>query len=200
MEIKNLVFDLGGVILNDHFADAAKIIAPKYDLDEQKLVDVFHKHDTDAYHTGKKSYEQRWQAILKDLGRTDIEEKELVEIHKSIFLPLFGVIEIVKELKEKYPLYMLSNQVAAILPSLELQYDFFKDFKLTVFSYRVGLAKPHQDIYQYLLDNAEMKAEESVFIDNQVDNIATAKEMGFATILFKDVNQLQTELINLNIH
>lgn len=198
--IKNLVFDLGGVILQDHFAYAAKIIAPKYGLDEQKLIDVFHKHNTDEYHTGKKTYDQRWKAILEDMGRADIDEEQLMQIHESIFLPLPGMLELVKQLKQKFPLYLLSNQVEAILPILESKYELFNDFKFSVFSCRVGLAKPHKDIFQYLIDQTGITPEESLFIDNQEDNIATAREMGFPTILFDNAEQFKAELNKLNIN
>jgi HAD superfamily hydrolase (TIGR01509 family) len=197
MEIKNLVFDLGGVILQDHFALAGKKIVEQYNVDLNKLVDAFHKHDLDIYHSGEAPYEQRIKASFEEIGRSDIDPKLIIDIIEEIFVPVPGMIELVEALKEKYSLYILSNQVEALLPKLERKYDFFKDFKYSVFSFRVGMAKPNPEIYQFLLDQTEIKPEESVFIDNMEANLVPARKLGLQTILFENAEQFQRDLVEL---
>jgi HAD superfamily hydrolase (TIGR01509 family) len=197
MKINALVFDLGGVILEDHFAIAAEKIAALYNLDTQQLIKTFKKHDSDIYHSGKASYEMRWQVVLKELDRQDIDIATLTKIHESIFQPVPKMVELIYELANEFPLYILSNQVASILPKLVKKYDFFKVFKYSVFSYQVGLAKPHPEIYQYFIDHTNIKPPEAIFIDNQQDNIDTAQQLGFQTILFKNHDQFMVDLKNL---
>lgn len=194
MEIKNLVFDLGGVILEDSFATASAKIAPLYNIEENELTRVFRKHNLDIYQNGQSTYKDRLIATLTELNRLDIDVDPLIKIIQEIFQPVPGMIELLQQSKESYVLYMLSNQTAATLPYLEDKYEFFNYFKYSVFSYRVGLAKPHKEIFEYFLKNTGIKPQESIFIDNLEDNLVTAKQLGFNTILFENEKQLQNDI------
>ena len=64
---------------------------------------------------------------------------------------------------------------------LEAELDAF--FKKTYYSFKIGMRKPNEDIYNYVLRDALIKAEETFFIDDTAPNIETAKRMGFITHL-----------------
>lgn len=195
MQIKNIIFDLGGVILEDHFPIAAEKIVEVYpNINIDELITTFHKNDLDVYHTGQKSYEQRWQAILQEINHPELDIDLLRKIHEDIFQPVPGTIEIVRKLSQNYPLYLLSNQIEALMPNLRTKYDFFELFQFQAVSYEANLCKPNLDFYQYFLDKTKINPEESIFIDNSQKNLDPATSLGIKTILFKNAQQLLNEL------
>jgi putative hydrolase of the HAD superfamily len=87
-----------------------------------------------------------------------------------------------KTLSKKYPLYIASNHIDFIfeeeLKQIKLK-EFFKDF---IVSKNIGLAKPDKKFYEYMLKLANVKAKESIFIDDTKTNLETAKKLGINTI------------------
>jgi FMN phosphatase YigB (HAD superfamily) len=80
-------------------------------------------------------------------------------------------------------------------PAVELfhkqKYDMFD---VEVFSCLEGTKKPERKIYEITLDRLRTPADQTLFIDNKQDFIDGAKQAGLEVILFKNVNQLKTDL------
>lgn len=94
--------------------------------------------------------------------------------------------KLVKPLKDKYKVYGLTNWSAETLPIAMERYDFFNHLDGIVVSGDEKLIKPDFRIYQVLLERYDIKANESLFIDDNADNIKAAKELGFHTIHYTD--------------
>ena len=90
----------------------------------------------------------------------------------------------IKPLKEKYKVYGLTNWSAETLPIAMRRYDFFDDLDGIVVSGQEKLIKPDPALYEILLDRFDLKAEETLFIDDNAANIETAQQMGFHTMHF----------------
>ncbi len=67
-------------------------------------------------------------------------------------------------------------------------------FDAVVISGRVGMRKPEPRIFQYTLDQLDVTASESVFVDDLAHNIAAARELGFVTVHHRDYQSTQLEL------
>ena len=93
-------------------------------------------------------------------------------------------------LKKRYKLYGLTNWSAETLPIAMDKYGFFKDLDGIVVSGDEKILKPDSKLYEILLNRYNIDAESSLFIDDNLDNIKTAKKMGFKTVHF-------TEKVNL---
>ena len=64
-------------------------------------------------------------------------------------------------------------------------------------SHELGFRKPNKSIFEYVLDNANIKPEETLFIDDTLDHINTAKTLGIQTKLLNlKENQKLTDLLN----
>lgn len=194
MQIKNLIFDLGGVILEDHFTPAAKIIHQKHNLDPEVLYKALKAAENPDYHQGKISYLEHWRNILDTLQLPQDLAPDIISSYEDVFVPVPDMIEYVESLKDRYKLYMLSNQVEAVLPNLKKKYEFFGWFTDEIYSFEVGMSKPHTDIYEYLLQKTGITPNESVFIDNQKENLGPAKNLGIHIVLFKNKKQLEEDL------
>lgn len=187
--IDAIIFDLGGVILNIDYQLPIKAF--------QKLgIDDFANHFSQAkqsgllddYETGSISSEDfiselrryvkpettdmqiisAWNSILLDLPeeRLFILEKA-AENHRTFLLSNTNDIHI-----EEFNSYLLEEHN---LPSLE---PFFEQLYL---SYEVGLRKPDPRIFEYVLQDAELNPSSTLFIDDSIQHIQAAKELGIIT-------------------
>jgi 2-haloacid dehalogenase len=113
---------------------------------------------------------------------------------------LAGTVEILKELKQAgYPLYGLSNWSAETFPYARKKHDFFDLLDDMVISGEVGHVKPHPEIFQIMLDRIGKPANQCLFIDDSLTNIAQAQKMGFEVVHFQSPKQLRVALHELEI-
>lgn len=198
-QIKNIIFDFGGVLIDWN---------PVYLYSK-----VFEKEE-DMYYFLDNICRYDWN-ILQDAGRPIAEatlekQQEFPQFKDQIAMyygrwdeMLGGTFDentkLVKPLREKYKVFGLTNWSAETLPIAMERYEFFKYLDGIVVSGDEKLIKPDPAIYKVLLERYNIKAEESLFIDDNADNIRVAIELGFITIhLSHDVN-LEERLIELNI-
>jgi putative hydrolase of the HAD superfamily len=92
-------------------------------------------------------------------------------------------------LRNKYKLYVLSNTNEIHLQefqkrfAIEMNLSSFDDlFDATYYSHRIGFRKPNADAFQFVLEKHQLIAEETLFIDDSINNIETAQQLGLQTI------------------
>lgn len=108
-------------------------------------------------------------------------------------------VNLMFRLKRKYKIFGLTNWSAETFPILLKKFPLFKEFDGIVVSGIEKMAKPNKDIYHVLLDRYQLQPSQSVFIDDTIDNIYTAKELGFHTIHHNNMKSLENRLIEMNI-
>jgi 2-haloacid dehalogenase len=108
-------------------------------------------------------------------------------------------VTVLRELKEKYKLYGLTNWSAETFPIVFKRYSFFKLFDGIVISGEEKLIKPDKKIFELMLERYQLEAGNSLFIDDNLNNIQAAKELGFATIHVLEKTDLKTELYELGL-
>lgn len=199
--IKNIIFDFGGVLMDwnpryfykNYFNDDEKmefflknIAADEWNAEQDRgrslkdgteiLVKKFPEWEKEI-----RAYYDNWTTML----RADIPEN----------------VEVLRKLQfSRYELFGLTNWSAETFPYALENYDFFKIFKgKIVVSGEEKLIKPDPEIWEILLNRYQIKADESVFIDDNPKNIETAKSLGFMTIKISENTDLEKELINLGI-
>ena len=97
------------------------------------------------------------------------------------------------ELKRRgYRIYILSNLSVESYEFIR-QYDFFRLPDGGVFSYQERSCKPEEKIYRVLLNRYGLVSEETVFLDDNPDNIAEAKRLGIHGVLFTDIGSARAE-------
>ncbi len=96
-------------------------------------------------------------------------------------------------------LFGLTNWSAESFYKIVDQYPFFKSLEGIVVSGTEKIIKPDAKIYNILLDRYQLIANESLFIDDNKDNIDTANKLGFNTIHLKEETNLKEELKRLAI-
>jgi len=201
MQIKNIIFDFGGVLM---------------DWDPRYFFKTYFNDDEKMEWFLKNIAIDEWN-IEQDRGRTLKEGTEmLIEKHpdweKEIraYYDNWPVmlksdipknVEILRKLEGKFHLYGLTNWSAETFPFALDNYDFFQLFEdKIVVSGTEKLIKPGREIFELLLKRYDLKAEESVFIDDNFRNIETAKTLGFQVVHIKPETDLGDELKNLGIN
>ena len=195
--IKNIIFDMGGVMLRfepAYFIARLGITGADSDLLHRE---VFRSADWVRLDRGTLTDEEGVASICRRVPEhlhAAVEELvcrwEIPEI-----LPMEGMAELVGELKAAgYGIYLLSNAFARQheywprVPGSE----FFDD---TFISADVKLVKPQREIYEMALEKFGVKAEECVFIDDLPSNIEMGENCGIRGIVFHgDVNILRGDL------
>jgi len=189
VKIKNIIFDLGGVILdideNVIYKELEKMDIDTTELAHSKeFISVLSKFDTGVYTAATfrrkmktflgqekmtdEKFDSIWNAMLLDIPRERIEAIEKVKQHYRIFL-MSNSNEI------HYDLYVRDLQ-------LRFGYDEFdKLFDKSYFSFAVHMEKPDPRFFELILDHENLLPEETLFIDDTKANIEVAKSLGINT-------------------
>ena len=118
----------------------------------------------------------------------------------ELLTPIEGTAEVLRELHYKgYKNYILSNYHLSAYQSVTKRFDFFSCFDGGVISYMEKLLKPEKGIYYKLIEKYGIEPSESVFIDDSAENIESARQIGFETILFADPRDLRKRLIKCGV-
>jgi putative hydrolase of the HAD superfamily len=197
--IRNVVFDLGGVLLrwrpqeliDAFYADAA--------LREALRREAFHHPDWIELDRGTIDEAIASERFARRLGRPLAEMTDLFARVRASLTPVAPTVEVLKRVRGRggLSLYVLSNIAEPIFRDLETRYDFFRLFDGIVISGAIKLVKPEPAIFEHLMERFAIEPEETVFIDDLPANIAAAEALGFATILFEDAAQCERELERL---
>lgn len=189
--IKNVIFDLGGVLLNIDYhktADAFKMLGV-HQFDEF-YSQANANHLFEALETGEISEENFYQAIQPHCSPgTTISQMQ--SAWNAMLLDFrMDSLAVLENLKEKYNLYLLSNTNSIHLHAFnqkfrELTHKTSLDeyFIRSYYSHVIQLRKPYASTYQWVLNDGNMIAAETLFIDDSANNIAGAKEVGISTHL-----------------
>jgi HAD superfamily hydrolase (TIGR01509 family) len=193
VKIKNIIFDLGAVLLNldmlrTEAAFAALIGDRKMHTEIQ--TQLFEKKLFSKFETNEVK-EEEFIETLRLVCPHPVNEKQIRTAWSSMLLD-FPVqrIEMLKKLKsEGYKLYLLSNINSIHLQDVYTNFyaehgdiDFDALFDKPYYSHLIGRRKPDKETYQFVLEDAGLEAVNTLFIDDNADNISGAREVGLQTI------------------
>ena len=199
--IKVVFFDIGGVLLHIHPDKMISHISDITGLSYEKVRLSFPEKGHDIYEKGQMT-NQEWFHTFKSAlpGNADLKENEFWEAWAMILGKESKVIDILLELKKYYKVWLLSNtNPKHIQDELENKYIFPQLVDGAIYSYDVGLRKPHESIYIKACELAKVDPVESVFIDDLIENIDGAKKAGIKGIHYTDIEKLNKSLKQLGI-
>lgn len=192
--IKNIVFDLGNVLISFH---PKKFIRENVEAEYQdKFFEIiFGGQEWKDLDRGTLEYSEAIKIFIKKLPECEKAIKKLFD--ENIYDCLKAIdknIALLPKLKENYNLYIISNFHLKAFENIYEKWDFFKSFDGKIISAYHKLMKPEPEIYQLLLDTYSLKANECLFIDDVAENIVGAKNIGMNGIQLVDYNFLEEKL------
>lgn len=199
--IKNIVFDIGGVLIEFNPLRVLKSMKIKEDVAQKIVKEVILGPYWSALDAGIEPKEAVFEKMI------DTVEEELKEpLRKFLNEKIKETVTCydysegwIKGLREKgYKIFLLTNY-----PDWLFNYHFENEFTFTnlidgkIVSGEVKLIKPDPAIYKTLLEKYGLKASECVFIDDRIENVEAARELGFSAIHFTNLKEVQAELENI---
>ncbi len=189
MNIENIIFDFGGVIIDIDplltikefeklgFHDIEKLKSKDF---YQKVIFKFEKGiDTPAVFRDK----------LRKYLQMDLADQQLDDAWNALLYDIPEErIRIIEQVKKHYPIYLLSNSneihYDLFVRDLQLRFgyhEFDKLFDKAYFSFDLHLAKPHVEIFEFIINQHQLNPEKTLFIDDRIENIEGAHKSGLKT-------------------
>lgn len=201
--MRNVIFDIGGVILNwntDSIINS--FVATVFD-DEAKQTDYAATLKRDVF--GHPDWLETdagtltaVDAIKRFAARTDqpVAEMQRLWDHSGEMLTIKeDTLELMRELDGRgVPIYCLSNMPVERFDFLSERFDFWSLFRGIVISGEVKLMKPDAPIFEYVLSEFNLVADESIFLDDTLHNVVGAEAVGIHGIHFSDVASCRDKL------
>jgi glucose-1-phosphatase len=189
-DIQTLIFDFGGVLYNiDPDATYKELLSKSCCPEMLSDKSVFSDNNTlfTNFEMGSLNSIQFRKKVINDYC-LDVNEEEFDAIWNTMLVGVYpDSVNILTEYKKKYRLLLLSN-------TNEIHYNRFKSecselfsiFERVYLSFEIGMRKPGEDIFEYVLKDSALEATECLFIDDSKVNIKGAEYVGMNTVLFED--------------
>ncbi len=201
-ELKNIIFDLGAVLIN---IDYKKTERAFIELGFENFEAMYSQFTADAIfeklETGKITNEAFYNKLIS-LSNNNITASQIKNAWNEIILHWrVESLNFLETLSPKYKLFLLSNTNA-------IHHEYFTNslaketnrteidslFTKAYYSHAIHLRKPNADIFEFVAKDAKINIVESLFIDDSSNNIETAKLLGFKTHLLLEGERIE----NLN--
>lgn len=178
--IEAIIFDFGDVFIN---------------LNKQAIDSEFRKLGLTAWHDDLDVLNKKYE-----IGKIDeyefmlgfqkyLPNAELTEI-RAAWNSILGDfplkrLEFLQMIASKYRLFLLSNTDHTHIEKFEhnegqtFARDFYSCFEKVYFSYEIGIRKPDENVFKYLINNHNLNPKKTLFVDDKKENTAVAEKLGF---------------------
>jgi len=193
MDIKNIIFDFGGVILdidpqltfnefvNLGFKDTEKLLSPEF------MEEIAAKFERGILTP------EVFRNKLRQFLQIEATDQQLDDAWNALLFDIPAErVEVIKKARKNYSIFLLSNSneihYELFVRDLQLRFGYreFDDlFHKAYFSFDLHLSKPNPEIYEFVINQHELNPAETLFIDDREDNIETAQMLGFKTYLLQ---------------
>ena len=188
-KIKNIIFDLGGVILDIDetvvYKELEKMGIKTSELAHSKeFIEIMSKFDTGIYTAP--TFRKRMKALL---GLEKMTDEKFDSIWNAMLLDIPRErVEAIEKVKTHYKIFLMSNtnviHYDLYIRDLQLRFgynEFDELFDKSYFSFAEHLEKPDPRFFELILDHEGLLPEETLFIDDTEKNINIAKSLGINT-------------------
>jgi FMN phosphatase YigB (HAD superfamily) len=192
-KIKNIIFDLGGVIYNIDYQlsiDAFKNLGisnfkERYSQTAQSAL-------FDDFETGKISPEQFREGIRLESG-LPLSKEQIDHAWNAMLLNMPpNRVDLLRLISGNYRIFLLSNTNAIHIPLFNAQVNakfgdgvFHSIFRKVYFSYLMGMRKPDRKIFEFLMNENQLLPHETFFIDDSLQHVEGAVKTGIEAYWLK---------------
>lgn len=188
--IKTLIFDLGGVILDLSVQSTLQQFAQLSSMDIRKVMQLFLESEGFVLYEKGLITDDEFRAYMRNLYSITATDEELDRCWNAM---LVGIppqkLSLLLKLKEHYNVILLSNTNTIHLEYINgtvvpaaggevLDHYFHRSY----YSHLMKKRKPDAEIFEQVLEENNLQASQTLFLDDNADNIAGAKALGIQTV------------------
>ena len=188
-EIKNIIFDLGGVIINlstqttvEQFAELGGITQEEVNL---RMMQSKEFHD---YEKGLIT-DSRFRELVKDMLGVRTSDAEIDRCWNAMLLDIpIERIQLLERLKIRYRIFLLSNTneihlncFSEIVNQMTGKTSLDLYFEKAYYSHRMKMRKPDGEIYDFVLAENKLNPTQTIFLDDNLANLKGAEQCGIKT-------------------
>ena len=198
-KIDNIIFDLGNVILDINYQSTIKAFE-KIGIENASI--LYSKSSQtkifDQLETGKITKEDFILEIQKIIPKAS--KSEIINAWNAIIKDLpESRIDILKNLKDKFSIFLLSNTNSIHIDYIVKKigrgkyHEFYNLFDKVYYSHELKLRKPDPNIFKLVINENNLKIKNTLFIDDSIQHINSAKKLGLQTYhLNNSIESLET--------
>lgn len=194
--IRSIIFDLGGIFIDINHSKTEKAFI---DLGVSNFADFYTQHHAseifELLETGKLTPEDFYKTFRGETGCT-IDDSSIREAWNALLGDFFtDRLHWLNDLRKRYNTYLFSN-------TNNIHYDAFMEifrrqtgienfndyFVKAYYSFECGFRKPYPESYQRVLKEQNLKASETLFVDDTPKNVEGARQAGLHAVLLLPVN------------
>lgn len=198
---KAVIFDLGKVVFDLSFDRTFKFWA---NASGRQVDDIKRKFQFDNIFDKFEKNEIPSKQFRSEISRRlelNLSDQEFDEGWCDLYLDTYnGIDNLLADLKQNYKLVALTNTNIIHSKIWEIKYsDTLQYFQKIFSSHEVKARKPERKAYQIVLDYLQVEPQQTVFLDDNIDNIKGAEQLGLKTILVTSYEQMTDELRKIEL-
>jgi putative hydrolase of the HAD superfamily len=197
-KIKTVLWDMGGVILRTEDSSFRRKWAEILKIDEKLLPKlVFDNEKAQDATVGLITDNELWSWIYSQFG---LSLEDGAQFRKDFFSGDnmdWDLLKQIQSLRSQYKTGLLSNAWMDARQSLGTKFPAWDVFDFIFFSAEIHLKKPDPKIYQYVTDFMRILPEETIFVDDQLENVEAANQFGIHGIRFHNSEQAMRDVLHL---
>lgn len=195
--IKNIIFDIGGVLVEEDFKKYIYQRTKDVRLASEIYHNAFSSEEFKEFLKGNITRNEMFRRMKKNqITKVElvIEMLQYDNLGKTLPIKQESIDYYLELKKRRYKIYILSNLTLDTYRYLINNYNFIQQADKALFSCYEHTLKPEEEFYHRLLQRNEMRPKECIFIDDKRKNIDTAKRLGIHGILFENIEQVRQEV------
>ena len=191
MKKRLFIFDMGGVMCTN--TNVVESICKELNLNKREFFDFAKPENFVKIQAGKMSMKEFWQEFSES---SELDVKE--DYFETMFNPQRNedMYQLVNQLKENHRVVAGTNTIDSHYKKHRNNGD-YDIFEVVYPSNLMGVAKPNVDFYRIILEKESQQPEETVFIDDNIENIESAAKLGITAIHFTSYEDLKEKIKKL---
>jgi putative hydrolase of the HAD superfamily len=198
--VQNIIFDLGGVLLNINYGATEQAFVQLGVTNFHELFNQFHANDLFSnLETGAVAEERFFEQLQQSSGLQLTREQILTAWNAMLLDFRTESIAFLRSLRNRYKVYLLSNTNELHLQEFSRSFQAAFDgnqlddlFDAAYYSHRIGFRKPNKEAFEWVLRQHGLVPEETLFIDDSAPNIEAAVQLGLQTIHLLPGNTIES--------
>ena len=189
--IKNIIFDIGGIILDDSIDNLSRVF-------NKDMTDIYKKvymGDFKKCLLGELSFLDYSKQFEKDVDYKYI--KDILDPNKlNIITPVINEnLSYIIKLKERgYHLYLLSNLAKETYDYLNSLININNYFDGAVFSFEEQMKKPDEAIFKLIINKYNLNKDETIYFDDKEKMVNVASSLGIRSYVFKSIEDIEKNI------